>query len=101
MKELGDRQLQENLWMGRIPSQQSSFEEAVEGLFTDSALGDALDSNTTGFSQEGESKLGELRKQLAKVETHGGPMKAINDPAMPRVRELSAEILSLIENEMK
>lgn len=75
----------------------SSFVEAIEGLFTDSALGDALDSNTTGYSQETESKLRELEKQLGKVDSHGGPMKVINDPAMPRVRELAAKILPLIE----
>jgi hypothetical protein len=101
LKELSNRQRQEKLWMSSGPPEVSSFVEAVEGLFTDSGLGDALSSNATGFSQGAESKLRELEKQLKKVDSHGGPMKVINDPAMPRIREMAAEILSLIENEMK
>jgi hypothetical protein len=102
LKELSDRQLQENLWTGkRLPDEQSDFIEAVEGLFTDTGLGDALVSNTSGYSQKAESKLRELEKQLKKIDSCVGPMKVINDPAMPRVRELATEILSLIESEMK
>jgi len=101
LKELSDRQLQENLWMGRIPNQQSSFEEAVEGLFTDSGLGDELNKGTTGFSTEVETKLHELERQLGQVEAKGGPTKVINDPAMPRVRDLAAVALELLKHEMK
>lgn len=101
LKELSDRQLQENLWMGRIPSQQSSFVEAVEGLFTDSGLGDELSKGKTGFSEEAESKLRELEQQLSKVHTKGGPASVINDPAMPRVRDLAAHVLEALKHEMK
>src|SRR6266478_7994345 len=101
LKQLEDRHLQENLWTGKRLPEQSDFIEGVEGLFTDSALGDALHSNATGYSKETESKLWELEKQLKKVDQHGGAMKIINDPAMPRVRELAADIRSLIESEMK
>jgi len=100
-KELSNRQRQEKLWMSSGAPEVSSFVEAVEGLFTDSGLGDALSSNTTGFSKTAESRLCELEKELAKVPTQGGPMKIINDPAMLQVRKLAAEILPLVENELK
>jgi hypothetical protein len=101
LKELSDRQLQESLWMGKIASQQSSFVEAVEGLLTDSGLGDELTKGTTGFSTEVEAKLRELERQLAKVDVKGGPRKVIDDPAMPRIRDLAAIALELLEHEMK
>lgn len=101
LKELADRQLQENLWLGRIQNQQSSFEEAVEGLFTDSGLGDELRKGETGFSFEVETKLRELEYQLAKVEARGGPTRVINDPEMSHVRALASVALELITHEMK
>jgi hypothetical protein len=101
LKELSDRQLQENLWTGKIPNQQSSFEEAVEGLFTDSGLGDELRKGKTGFSTEAETKLHELERQVAKVDAKGGPTKVINDSAMPGVRDLAAVAFELLNHEMK
>ncbi len=101
LKELSDRPFQESLWMGKIPSKQSSFTEAVEGLFTDSGLGDELSKGKTGFSEEAESKLRELEQQLSKVHRKGGPASVINDPAMPRVRDLAAHVLELLEHKMK
>jgi hypothetical protein len=101
LKQLSDRPMQESLWMGKIPSQQSSFEEAVECLFTDTGLSDALTRGASGFSSEIERKLLELERWLMKVEARRGPMKVINDPAMIRVRELASEILHLLNRETK
>lgn len=101
LKELGDRKLQESLWMGRTPNKQSSFVEAVEGLFTDSGLGDELRKCQTGFSDEVNAKLHELEQQLEKVDGQGGPAKVINDPAMLRVRDLASIALELLTNEVK
>lgn len=100
LKELSDRQRQEVLWTGKIPNQQSSFEEAVESLFTDSGLGDELRKGTTGFSTEVETKLRELERQLANVDAKGGPTRVINDSAMSRVRELAAAAWELLSHEM-
>lgn len=101
LKELSDAAIQERLWTGRSQHEQSSFVEAVEGLFTDTGLGDALHAGKTGVSAEAELKLRELEKLLSKVRTQDGPMKVINDPAMPQVRALAADVLALIEKEMK
>jgi len=101
LRELGDRQLQEKLWMGKMPGQQSSFEEAVEGLFTDSGLDGELKKGTTGFSAELESRLQELDQEVTKVDGQSGPASVINDPAMFRVRELAAIAEKLLQDELK
>jgi len=101
LRELSDRQIQETLWAGKIPDQQSDFTEAVEVLFTDTGLGSALENHTTGFSRDIESKLEELSVGLKKVQGCGEVSKIINDPAMPHVRDLAAEILTLVATDQK
>ena len=101
LRELGDRELQERLWTGKIHGKQSSFEEAVEGLFTDSGLEGELRKGTTGFSVDLVSKLKELDGELSKVSAHGIPAKIIADPAMFHVRELAATARNLLQDEMK
>lgn len=87
--------------MGKIAGQQSSFEEAVEGLFTDSGLEGELGKVTTGFSVDLASKLQELGRELAKVSAHRAPAEIIDDPAMFRVRELAATAKEMLQDEMK
>jgi flagellar biosynthesis/type III secretory pathway chaperone len=99
LRELSDRNIQEELWMGKVPSQQSSFVEAVEGLFTDSGLSDKLEAGQTGFSARAESALRELEQQLLRVCTRCGPANLINDAAMPKIRCLAAEVLELLKTE--
>jgi hypothetical protein len=101
LSELSNRRIQESLWMGKIANQQSSFEESVEGLFTDSGLGDKLTKRTTGFSTELEMKLRELEREVAQIDSKGGPRKVLNDPAMQRVRDLAANVLELLKHERK
>lgn len=101
LKELADRQLQENLWNGRIPGQQSSFDEAVEGLFTDSGLEGELGKSTTGFSSEFESELQKLEDELSKFDTGRSADSVLDDPAMPRVRAIASSALKLLQDEMK
>jgi hypothetical protein len=99
LEELSDRQVQEDLWMGKIPSQQGDFVEAVECLFTDSGLSDLLLAEQTEFSEKARLTLNDLLKQLAKVSSTGGPREVINDPAMKEVRLLAARALELLKNE--
>jgi len=96
LKELSDRHLQESLWVAGISSQQSSLVEAVEGLFMDSGLGDRLTKGRVGFSQEAEATLRELEQQLTRVHSKGGPEEVMNDPAMPRIRDLAGSALELL-----
>lgn len=72
----------------------------MEGLFTDSGLGDELSKGTTGFSAELEMKLHELERQLAKVGAKSGPRKTIDDPAMSNVRDLAGVALELLQHEI-
>jgi hypothetical protein len=97
LKELSDRGLQERVWMSSGPPEVSSFTEAVEQLFTDSGLEDALHSGKTGFGREAELVLLELEKQLGNVNTRLGAALIISDPAMRRVRELASSALGLIQ----
>jgi len=87
--------------MGKMPGQQSSFEEAVEGLYTDSGLDGELRKRTTGFSAELESRLQELEQEVTKVDERAGPANVINDPVMSRVRELAAIAVKLLQDELK
>jgi hypothetical protein len=82
--------------MAMSPPEQSSLEEAVEGLFTDSGLGDALQAGGAGFPVKAESKLQDLRKELARINARESPAKIISGPGMQRVRTLAAEVLTLI-----
>ena len=97
LHELNDRQLQERLWMAKDSSKQSSFVEAVEGLFTDSGLGDGLAVGKTGFSKEVESEIRKLEIQLSKVRSRDA-RAVIDDPAMQKVRDLAASVLKLLNH---
>jgi hypothetical protein len=99
LEELSDKQVQEDLWMGKIPSQQGSFVEAVECLFTDTGLGDLLLSEQTEFSERARLTLNDLQKRLAKVSSTRGPREVINDPAMKEVRLLAARAFELLKDE--
>lgn len=95
LKELSDKTVQETLWKAKVPGKQSDFVETVERLFSDSGLGDALLSHSTGFSTHIESLLRSLDVNLKSVRDRH--TDTANDPAMPLVREVAAKILSLIE----
>ena len=75
----------------------SSFTEAVEQLFTDSGLKDALRRRQTGFGQEAESLFLQLKEQLTKVNVRLGPSQTIKDAAMDQVRQLARSVLALIQ----
>lgn len=98
LEQLKNRELQENLWLGKVPNQQSSFEEAVAGLFDDSGLGIALEKGETGFSAATESRLRELSQQLSKVRARA-PAEILRDLGFARVRDLAANILELMTKE--
>lgn len=99
LRELSDLKLQRELWLSSGGDRVSSFVEAVEQLFTDSGLGDELESSATGLGSEAERALALLEKQLAKVNRRQSVLDMLNDPAMQCVRELAYEILKLLKED--
>jgi hypothetical protein len=101
LTQLSDRDLQQKLWMsdGSGGSDVSSFDEAVEILFTDTGLGRALDSGTTGLGKEIEARFQALRKELHRVYRGQFPVDAIDDPDMIPIRRMASELLNLIPEE--
>lgn len=93
LKQLSRKDVQEKLWLSDGSTEVSSFTEAVEILFTDSALGLALEEGSTGYSRVVENKFKELDMKLSKIKRKRPSIEIINDPAMDEVRALATEIL--------
>jgi len=100
LEELCDRQVQEKLWLSDGSSDVSSFSEAVEKLFTDSALGSALDSESTGYSPALVDSFRELRTQVAKIDQNRAPAIILNDPILLDIRSLSVKTLHLLKQQL-
>ena len=96
LTELSDVEIQRRLWTGAGGNEQLSLIEAIEGLFTDSGLGDALDHAETGFSPEVDSCLRDLRKQLTRIDLDRPPETVVADPAMAPVRRLATRLLGML-----
>lgn len=99
LRELSSRPFQERLWLGGFTREQSSFEEAVEGLYSDSGLGDALNMQLSGLDSSIVSKFSLLRHKIGLVPTGGGQAELIASEAMNDVRTLALELLNLLTPE--
>jgi len=99
LRELASVDEQRRLWLstGANGAEVSSFSEAVEQLYTDTGLSDALDCNRTGLSQELNERFKKLKELLKTVNQRNGPSCTIEDRAMEAVRLLSNEILQAME----
>jgi len=99
--ELGNIDEQKRLWLstGANGAEVSSFSEAVEQLYTDTGLSDALLCGRTGLSQELNERFRKLNELLKTVNHRHGPSRTIDDPAMIDVRLLANEILQTLEEE--
>lgn len=99
--ELASVNEQRRLWLssGANGAEVSSFSEAVEQLYTDTGLSDALDCDRTGLSQGLNECLKKLKELLKTVNQQNGPSRTIDDPAMGAVRLLSNEIINAMDVE--
>lgn len=97
LRELSDRSTQRRLWLSSGASEVSSFAEAVEQLFTDTGLGDALDKGQTGLGALAEAALSKLDSALRKVDRSMGPDRLIDSPQMAAVRALASAALTLVD----
>jgi len=93
---MSDRDLQERLWLGKIPGKQSSFVEAVNGLFSHSLPAEELDQGRVEYPLEVVDKLRELRAYLTLIADDLSEEEIIGHWAMVKVRELSAATLTLL-----
>ena len=101
LHELANVDEQKRLWLsdGTNGAEVSSFSEAVEQLYTDTGLSDALACNLTGLSQGLNDRFKKLAELLRTVKHRNGPSLTIDDPVMVDVRLLSNEILQIMEVE--
>ena len=75
----------------------SSFTEAVEMLFTDTGLGDALRKRQTGLGAPAEAALLRLDGAWRKVDPFMSPDLVIDSPQMAEVRASASSALALID----
>jgi hypothetical protein len=94
LEELADARLQEDLWMARIPGQQSSPEEAMCRLFDDARLAHALDSGALDkrFSTELCLLARRLRVVMAALPYQRGVQAILKHSSMPELREVAAQL---------
>lgn len=95
LNELASEQIQKARWMSG-GSEMSSFIEAVEQLFTDSGLEDALRKGETGYPNEVDFLLKQLDQLISKIDGGRTPDEIINDPSMQEIRNKSREILYML-----
>ena len=102
LRELSSIEEQKRLWLstGANDSEVSSFDEAVEQLYTDTGLSAGLVGGATGFSEEANNLLLRLESMLKRVDTGHGPLCTIEDPSMVAVRETAGNILNILTREM-
>jgi hypothetical protein len=98
LEELSDRELQEELWTGKIDGEMSSFVEAISSVFDDSGLSVLIDSNksTEEMSSDARTKAIELDRLVKKIPQDASPLTIIQHPLMHDVRTLAAELIALI-----
>jgi hypothetical protein len=101
LQELSDEKLQQELWLSNGPPFVGSFTEAVEQLFTDSGLADALDANEMCFDRESDSLLAELRLRIKQVDANSEPLSIISSSNMTVVRDMALRCLTRIRDQIK
>lgn len=93
LRELSDEDYQRRVWLAASGPEIGSMTEAVERLFDDSGLGDALDESSTTYLRETDSALNELDSLLKQMGDRRPPDVILSDPRLRRVRELAAAAL--------
>jgi hypothetical protein len=97
LTELSDATEQQRLWTSTGPPEVSSFDEAVERLYTDSGLDLALDDDREVYGEEIDGKLRRLAALLRKIDGRRPPLEVLRDPLLLRVRRDAAEIRRAID----
>jgi hypothetical protein len=99
LEELSSENLQENLWLGKIKGQISSFDEAVNELFDGSGLGKMLytGKRIETLPEEFYVKAKYLECIIDKVPRNLDVEFLIKSREMSRVRKISSEMLDMLQ----
>lgn len=95
LRELSDREFQLRVWTGRgDEGEMSSFVEAVETLYSDSGLSDALDREQVVFDENLDEDLRRLGDLVVRMDGARFTPAQIEEQDMNDVRELAQMILT-------
>lgn len=84
-------------WAGLRDGEMASFIEAIETLFDDSGLGDALDRGRV-YSRESDDALRSLRRMAILMDDQQPIGQLVEDPNLASIRALAADLLPRIES---
>lgn len=84
-------------WFPNAQGDMSSFIEAVNNVFDDASITDALEDNQIIYDRKVTQALRELDDAVDPVDEYRGEEEIINDPLMQVVREKAARVLELIK----
>jgi hypothetical protein len=100
LRELADEREQQRLWLstGTAGAEVSSLDECVCRLFDDSGLGDELDRDRVVYTPGIDGRLTLLRKAMKRIDSKRDPQAVVDDSRMAEVRNLAAEILTLMND---
>lgn len=98
LRELADKDYQERIWLnnGDKPTMTLSFVEAVNNVFDDALVKDALQARRIIFDEKVTQALWDLHTATDAVDEFRPEEEIINDPLMDVVREKAARALFLI-----
>jgi hypothetical protein len=99
LRELADEHEQRRLWLSTgADGEVSSPTECVCRLFDDSGLGDELERDRVVYTPGIDGRLTLLRKAMKRIDADRHPQALIDDPGMAEVRDLAAEVLTLLND---
>jgi predicted lipoprotein len=98
LTELSDKNRQKEVWLSEGTELTSSFVEAVETLFTDSGLSDALQNDASVYPPGIMAALKELSDALSAFDSKTHPLEIIDDPEFSEIRTSCKKILQLISS---
>jgi len=95
LRELSDREFQLRAWTGRgNEGEMSSFVEAIETLYTDSGLSDALDGKQVAFDENLDEDLRRLGDLVVRMDSARFTPAQIDEQDMEEVRKLAQMIVT-------
>lgn len=101
LADLANASYQWRVWTGRDPDMMDSLVERVESLFTDSGLGEALESGAV-FGDPIDSAfrtLGSVVDRLMELEDHRPIEEVLAMPEAERCRRIAQSLLEMLPAE--